>query len=496
MFYEPISCDTLVAMGAATKNGGVIFAKNSDRNVTEAQPLEAFPAADHAAGEKLKCTHITIDQAPHTYRMIGSRPWWIWGFEHGANEHGVVIGNEAAFANIPEEEADGLIGMDLLRLGLERGKTADDALGVITGLLERYGQGGSCSYGGGGSYHNLFLIADRGAAWVLETVNRRWAAKKVEGYGCISNLYGIGEKFDKSSEGLAEYAVSMGLHDETRAFDFAKSFTLLQAGKMSGFARARRMRGLLKSGAGDIDVAYVKRIMRDHFEGELIEPQWSPAEVCNPTICMHGAGPGAGQTAASVILEFHDCGAGVPTQENIAGLAQGDVAGLARGSAADSPATALPPELAFTYWGCLCPPCTSFYMPFFNTGYIPDVLSRGETNKYSDSSFWWRNYRLTLAVEANYEKHIGVVREAQAALEDKFEKDAADVYEKAAGLFGRGDGAAARKLLNDFMDRCAAQAKAETDRLTAELEAELSHSPGQIYKAQHVRDVKRQAEMP
>jgi len=40
----------------------------------------------------------------------------------------------------PSKE-NGLLGMDLLRLGLERGKTAQEAVNVITSLLEEHGQG-------------------------------------------------------------------------------------------------------------------------------------------------------------------------------------------------------------------------------------------------------------------------------------------------------------------------------------------------------------------
>ena len=36
-----------------------------------------------------------------------------------------------------------VLGMDLLRLGLERASSAKEALNIITGLLETYGQVGS-----------------------------------------------------------------------------------------------------------------------------------------------------------------------------------------------------------------------------------------------------------------------------------------------------------------------------------------------------------------
>lgn len=58
--------------------------------------------------------------------MILSRPAWLWGCEMGANEHGVVGGNEAVTTLLAAELGDEprLLGMDLLRLALERGRTA------------------------------------------------------------------------------------------------------------------------------------------------------------------------------------------------------------------------------------------------------------------------------------------------------------------------------------------------------------------------------------
>lgn len=55
---------------------------------------------------------------------------------------------------------------------------------MITGLLERYGQGGSCREDPTPfCYHNTFLLADRTEAWVLETAGRLWAAHRIQGEG-------------------------------------------------------------------------------------------------------------------------------------------------------------------------------------------------------------------------------------------------------------------------------------------------------------------------
>ena len=123
----------------------MLFAKNSDRDPNEAQPLEWVPSADHHADDRVACTWIDVPQVAHTRAVLLSRPWWMWGAEMGANEHGVVIGNEAVFTTAPPGEK-ALLGMDLLRLALERADTAEAAVSVMVELLERHGQGGPCSY--------------------------------------------------------------------------------------------------------------------------------------------------------------------------------------------------------------------------------------------------------------------------------------------------------------------------------------------------------------
>ena len=188
-------CDVLVVIG----DDGVLFAKNSDRDPNEAQLLEHHPAAEHAPGE-LSCTWSSLAQHPRTHGVLLSRPWWMWGAETGANEHGVVIGNEAVFTRRVGRRDGALLGMDLLRLALERSTDRHEAVQTIVSLHEEHGQGGSCSHEHPRfTYDNSFLVADPEGAVVLETAGRHWAAEEVvAGARSISNgltIPGFADRF-------------------------------------------------------------------------------------------------------------------------------------------------------------------------------------------------------------------------------------------------------------------------------------------------------------
>src|SRR3954468_18450685 len=118
----------------------MLFGKNSDRHPSEEQVVESYPA--RAAHGELRTQYLSIPDAG-AYAFVGSRPTWRWGVEHGVNEHRVAIGNEKIFTTTrPRDLPPALLGMDLVRLGLERARSAVEAVDVMTELLERYGQGG------------------------------------------------------------------------------------------------------------------------------------------------------------------------------------------------------------------------------------------------------------------------------------------------------------------------------------------------------------------
>ncbi|MDZ4133107.1 MAG: peptidase U34 [Dethiobacteria bacterium] len=278
-------CDTMVALGNATQDGSVIFAKNSDRQPNEPLLMIRAPRRQHAPGTKVKCTYIEIDQVEETYAVMLLKPSWMWGAEMGANEFGLNIGNEAVFTREKQGPA-ALLGMDMLRLALERCRSSDEALDLLIDLLAVHGQGGNCGFEKKFFYHNSFLIADPQSAWVFESAGEYWAAEKVKDVRTISNRISIGISFDRSHPDLIKHAVDKGWCKSEADFDFARCYSDPLITRFSGsLNRGDSSSCVLKDESGKITPQTMRGILRSHEAG-LEGRQFSHHSL--KSVCMHG----------------------------------------------------------------------------------------------------------------------------------------------------------------------------------------------------------------
>ena len=259
-------------------NDGVLFAKNSDRDANEAQILEWRPARQHDFGDVVECTYISIPQAAQTYATLLSRPWWMFGAEMGANEHGVVVGNEAVFTREPDG-APALLGMDLVRLVLERSASVDEAAEVLISLLEQFGQGGPCSRERPtATYHNSFLLADSNHAIVVETSGAHWASETV-------------------SSGAR--SISNGLTIPAFAAQFSRR---AKSAAVSCAVRQQRTQQAAQRSVGPLDMMAA---LRDH--GHRIGPTWSPLYGSMRAPCVRAGGlVTSSQTTSSLVADLRN----------------------------------------------------------------------------------------------------------------------------------------------------------------------------------------------
>ena len=396
-------CDTLVALAGATASGTTLFAKNSDREPNEAHEVVAVPAADHRAGAEVRCTYLAVPQVAHTHAVLLAKPYWIWGAEMGANEHGVVIGNEAVFTRVPHEKDPGLIGMDLLRLGLERAESARTAIGVITELLERHGQAGDCGHEHPMRYDNGFLVADRSEAWVLETAGREWAARRVEGTTSISNAITTGGSFDRASGGLVSHAIAQGWAESRADFDFGAAYSDRLYTTFSD-ARVRQCRtaDALAAEAGHLDLARAWAVLADHGARADADPGWSPSEhpwggLLGQTVCAHaGFGPvRVSQTTGSWVSELGPADGSVPDTHWVTGTAA---------------------------------PCLSLRLPLWFDAVaaagLPDT-GPAPGHGYAPGSLWWDHEDLHRTVLRDYGRLRGLFADGRAEVQRRIDTLAA-----------------------------------------------------------------------
>ena len=432
--------DSAVAVGAETRGGTTLFARNSDRRGGECQPFVQQPAAYHSPGSRVACTHLEIPQVAETYAVMGHSPWWVWGFEQGVNEHAVAIGCQTIFSNEHLEDGPGLIGMDLVRLGLERGRDAREALEVIATLIESHGQGGAAMAPDGGGSHSGFLIADGRSAWVLETSNRRWGARRATLDAC-SNHYMLCEDWEIASRDLEPYARTRRWWQRPGRLDIRAAYRSPEVPAHVSSGRHRRAHQLLAQGSGTHDLDSMRSLLRDHGENSTAFSAHDSNHEHERyfTLCAHSEP--VQWTTASMIAMLPD-----------ARLAPWPV------------------------WVSFGTPCTGVFLPMYLDGVLPPCLSRGGPEIRVESA-WWTFKELQDAAMRDPAHYTPYLRERWAAFEQRVDNERSEVERAARVAVAARDEQQASKIVTSFMAERSEEAIGIARQLRAELEPG-GHSAG------------------
>ena len=375
-------CDTFIALPSITKNKTIIFGKNSDREPNEAQAIVRFPRRKNTE-KTVQCTFIEIPQVAESYEVILSKPFQMWGAEMGVNEFGVTIGNEAVFTKVKIDKSNnGLTGMDLLRLALERSQTAQEALNCIAYLLKTYGQDACGGYEDKDFfYHNSFMIADKTEAWILETAGREWVARKVKDYGSISNGLTIQNNYDLISENAISFAQKKGWH-KGEDINFQKSYS----DPLMSWASGCKMRQKITTQGASKQNFTIKSAIELLSSHHLPDQDFAPHKATTSDVCMHATSMfNPSHTVGSMIVEIRK----------------------------DKPAT--------VWLTGTSNPCLSVYKPFFmgENGVLNETFQTPEA-KFDRKTLWWIAERLHRLGNLNYPKLKEIMGSERTQLQEDF----------------------------------------------------------------------------
>lgn len=294
---ETFACTNLIVGKNASADGSTIVSYSADSYGLFGE-LYHYPAGIHKKGTMMKINEWDtgkylgeIEQAHQTYNVIGNM-----------NEFQVTIA-ETTFGGRPElVDTTGVIDYgSLIYLGLQRSRTAREAIKVMTDLVQKYGY-----YSSGES----FTIADPNEIWIMEMIGKGpgirgavWVAVRVPD-DCISahaNQARI-HQFNMDDKENCVYASDVVSFARERGyftgvnkdFSFANAYAPLDFGARR-FCEARvwsffnkytdQGQAFLPYIQGDTDtpmplfmkptrklsVQDVKEMMRDHYEGTPLD---------------------------------------------------------------------------------------------------------------------------------------------------------------------------------------------------------------------------------
>lgn len=294
---DALACTNLIVGKNVSADGSTIISYSADSYSLFGE-LYHYPAGLHKKGTMINVYEWDtgkylgqIEQARQTYNVVGNM-----------NEFQLTIG-ETTFGGRPElVDTTGVIDYgSLIYLGLQRSRTAREAIKVMTDLVQEYGY---CSSG------ESFTIADPNEVWIMEMIGKGpgvrgavWVAVRVPD-DCISahaNHSRI-HQFDTSDKENCMYApdvISFArekgyFNGVNKDFSFSKAYAPLDFGARR-YCEARvwsyfnmftdRGDELLPYIQGTTDepmplyvkpnrkisVQDVKNAMRDHYEGTAFD---------------------------------------------------------------------------------------------------------------------------------------------------------------------------------------------------------------------------------
>lgn len=330
-----MASDLVVALGRATVDGRSLFGQNGNRTNGTGVTLQRVAGREFALGEKVHLPGVELPQARQTYTVLGCQAPGSWGYSGGINEHALAVGCTDLRTKLRGLQA-GLAGDSLVRLALERCRSAQQAVDLLTDLVECHGQGG------GADHDSAFLIVDAAEAFLLETAGNFWVCQEIHAVRAASNVSTVRQDWDRICRGLAGRAIEQGWWaGDGSKLDFAGAVGADALMQPSALRRWGRATLLLEEQNGHIDAAFLRRLLSDHDDGSRFEVDPPAAAIGPATLCQHGKTADGWTTASSLVADLSS----EPCESPVA-------------------------------WCAFGPPCSTVYIPVMMDGELPEALAR------------------------------------------------------------------------------------------------------------------------
>ncbi|MDD6228414.1 MAG: C69 family dipeptidase [Bacteroidales bacterium] len=451
------ACTNLIAGKKATTDGSVMMTYSADSHNLYGM-LRHSPAGKHPKGTMRKITDWDsgkplgeIPEAPVTYNVVGNM-----------NEHQLAIGESTWGGREELADTTGQAVMDygsLIYVALERARTAQEAIDIMTDLVSRYGYA---------SEGESFTIADKNEVWVMEMIGKGaekgavWIAVRIpddaiSGHANEPRIRKVNLKDRKNvrySKDMISFARKRGYFSgKDEDFSFADAYCVHDAGTRRGcdgrvWSYFNRFRDdadkwfpwvdyrsdepmpLYVVPDRKVSVRDMQEAMRDQFQGTPYDMtkdigagpfhvpyRWRPMEyeVNGKKYCMERA-IATQQTGWSFVSQSRDW---------------------------------LPDPVGGLFWFGTDDTNTSVYMPFYcGMTEVPAQVGSGDINTLDLNANFWVNNIVANQAYNRYDQMIPDIRKVQKDLEDSFEKRVPETDTELGAAVAAGDMEAYRNIAN------------------------------------------------
>ncbi|MFO0865486.1 MAG: hypothetical protein U0744_12700 [Gemmataceae bacterium] len=263
--------DMVVALGSATIQQQTLLGRIDFGIDPALLDVCRLDPSYHSEEDSIALRGLSLPLAGRqSHGVLGCRFAGQWGLTYGCNDANLAIGVSRWSSRFADPTL-GFSGPDLVRLALQRTKSAQQAIEFLTESIETHGQ-----FNGPSGDDTIFLIADSREALVLEAAGKHWALQECLATRAVSDTALIRQDWRRLAPGLADMILEQDWHrDDGSKIDFCGS--LCQRVGHEPMRRWSKATMALAMQERAIDPWCMRQLLAEHFEA--CEPILSPGST-------------------------------------------------------------------------------------------------------------------------------------------------------------------------------------------------------------------------